>query len=155
MFNFTSIMTYFILTRLLKLIILPGKEFAEQIQAIRAEEEQKRTKELLESQKLIEAIQLEEAIENPEANSEFLSMQKKLEAEIEQRKKDEELAKKLSQEEMISSPSTSRIIVTRNSPRSSKTLLSSASKRCKGPRQMTLEETMKQGSKKRKLDEGP
>ena len=82
-------------------------------------------------------------------------MQKKLEEEIEQRKKDEELAKKLSQEEMISSPSTSRIIVTRNSPRSSKTLLSSASKRCKGPRQMTLEETMKQGSKKRKLDEGP
>ena len=136
-----------------------GKEFAEQIQAIRAEEEQKRTKELLESQKLIEAIQLEEAIENPEANSEFLNMQKKLEAEIEQRKKDEELARKLSQEELISSPSTSRIILTRNSPRNSprtsKTLMGSASKRCKGPRQMTLEETMKHGCKKRKIDEGP
>ena len=82
-------------------------------------------------------------------------MQKKLEAEIEQRKKDEELARKLSQEELISSPSTSRIILTRNSPRTSKTLMGSASKRCKGPRQMTLEETMKHGCKKRKIDEGP
>ena len=102
---------------------------------------------------MIEAIQLEEAIENPTANSEFVSMQKKLEAEIEQRKKDEELAKKL-QDEMLASPSSSRIIVTRNSPRGPKTLLGSGSKKAKGPRQMTLEETMRQsGSKKRKLDE--
>ena len=35
-----------------------GKEFAEQLQQIRAEEEQRKTKELIESQKLIEAIQL-------------------------------------------------------------------------------------------------
>lgn len=121
-----------------------GKEFAEQLQTIRAEEEQRRTKELVESQKLIEAIQLEEFDDN---NSGFLSMQKKLEADIEQQKKDEELAKKLQQE--LESPSSSRVIVTRNSPRNVNKMLNA--KRTKGPRQMTLEETML--SRKRKRDD--
>ena len=72
-------------------------------------------------------------------------MQKKLEADIEQQKKDEELAKKLQQE--LESPS--RVIITRNSPRSTNKTLSA--KKSKGPRQMTLEETML--SRKRKRDD--
>ena len=78
-------------------------------------------------------------------------MQQKLEKDIEQQKKDEELAKRL-QEELTNSPSASssnRVIITRNSPRSVNKTLSA--KKAKGPRQMTLEETM--ASRKRKRDD--
>ena len=76
-------------------------------------------------------------------------MQQKLEKDIEQQKKDEELAKRL-QEELTNSPSSSnRVIITRNSPRSVNKTLSA--KKAKGPRQMTLEETM--ASRKRKRDD--
>ena len=75
-----------------------GKEFKEQIEQIRAEEELRKNKELVESQKLIEAIQLEEN-NSDFSNPDFIQMQKQVEAEIEQRKRDEELARRLQEEQ--------------------------------------------------------
>jgi hypothetical protein len=142
-----------------------GKEFEEQIKQLRVEEELRRDRELVQSQKLINAIQLEEigpaadAKDNTkdlisdfelassssasEVDSNFIDMQRKVEAQIEQNKKDEEMARQL--QDQLGSEG----VVTRHgaSPRSS-----SAAKRPKGPRQMTLEETLGQRSKKRKLN---
>ena len=144
-----------------------GKEFEEQIKQLRAEEELRRSKELVESQKLIEAIQLEELgvnnedIENnaqdnevPAFDSSFLKMQKQLEVEIEQQKKDEELARRLQEQMEQGGPGPASGVATRSTPtrpKTPKTSVSSLNKKTKGPRQMTLEETM-MGSRKRKRD---
>ena len=68
-----------------------GREFEEQMQQLRAEEELRKNKELVESEKLIKAIQLEGLDTEqpsdvvPEASdSSFIDMQRQLEAEIEQ-----------------------------------------------------------------------
>ena len=71
------------------------------MEQLRAEEELRKSKELVESQKLIKAIQLEELESGPSeaipeaADSSFLAIQRQLEAEIEQQKQDEELARQL------------------------------------------------------------
>ena len=137
-----------------------GKEFEEQMEQLRAEEELRKSKELVESQKLIKAIQLEEldsgmpkpvAEAVPEAaDSSFIAMQRQVEAEIEQQKRDEELARTL-QEQMEKNETgvtTRRAILT---PKTKKTA-TAVSSTTKGPRQLTLEETIMQ-SRKRKRDQ--
>ena len=135
-----------------------GKEFEEQMEQLRAEEELRKSKELVESQKLIKAIQLEELdsgmspVEEavPEsADLSFIAMQRQVEAEIEQQKRDEELARTL-QEQMEKSENgvtTRRAILTPKTKRTA-TAVSST----KGPRQLTLEETIMQ-NRKRKRDQ--
>ena len=122
------------------------------MEQLRAEEELRKSKELVESQKLIKAIQLEESGPSeaiPEAaDSSFLAIQRQLEAEIEQQKQDEELARQL-QGEMETSQepgiSTRRTNLTPKTKKT-KTVAKSATK---GPRQLTLEEMMQSRKRKR------
>ena len=102
-----------------------GKEFEEQMKQIRAEEQSRRDKELVESRKLIEAIQLEELGNNLNGNldnkrirlSENETGTKKLEAQIEQQKKDEELARRLqSEDEVTNNGGNSPGVSTRKTP---------------------------------------
>ena len=118
----------------------------------------RKSKELVESEKLIKAIQLEElepsgSIEQtdsiPEAtDSSFIAMQRQLETEIEQQKRDEELARRL-QKQLEKSPQSSmatrRASLTPARAKKSKPVT-------KGARQLTLQETLNQG-KKRKWDQ--
>jgi len=91
---------------------------------------------------------VEEAV--PEsADLSFIAMQRQVEAEIEQQKRDEELARTL-QEQMEKSENgvtTRRAILTPKTKRTA-TAVSST----KGPRQLTLEETIMQ-NRKRKRDQ--
>ena len=142
-----------------------GKEFEEQMKQIRAEEQSRRDKELVESRKLIEAIQLEELgnnlnngnLDNKRIRlSENETGNRQLEAQIEQQKKDEELARRLQLEESTNKGGNSLGVSTRKTPMkpSSAFLPStsrSASKQTKG-RQMTLEEMLNFRAK-RKRDE--
>jgi len=135
-----------------------GREFEEQMEQLRREEELRKSKELVESEKLIKAIQLEElepsgSIEQtdsiPEAtDSSFIAMQRQLETEIEQQKRDEELARRL-QKQLEKSPQSSmatrRASLTPARAKKSKPVT-------KGARQLTLQETLNQG-KKRKWDQ--
>ena len=103
-----------------------GKEFEEQMKKIRAEEQIRRDKELVESRKLIEAIQLEELgnnlnngnLDNKRIRlSENETGNKQLEAQIEQQKKDEELARRLqSESEFANSGRNSPGVSTRKTP---------------------------------------
>ena len=129
-----------------------GREFEEQMQQLRAEEELRKNKELVESEKLIKAIQLEGLDTEqpsdvvPEASdSSFIDMQRQLEAEIEQQKRDEEFARSLQQQ--IEKNPQPGVATRRNSvtPKAKKSAGAS-----KGPRQLTLEETMMQGRKRKR-----
>ena len=103
-----------------------GKEFEEQMKQIRAEEQSRRDKELVESRKLIEAIQLEELgnnlnngnLDNKRIRlSENETGNKQLEAQIEQQKKDEELARRLqSESEVTNNGGNSPGVSTRKTP---------------------------------------
>ena len=131
-----------------------GREFEEQMEQLRAEEELRKSKELVESQKLIKAIQLEELESGPSeaipeaADSSFLAIQRQLEAEIEQQKQDEELARQLQGEmETNQEPGiTTRRATLTPKTKKTKTVAKSATK---GPRQLTLEEMM-QGRKRKR-----
>ncbi len=134
------------------------KEFEEQMAQMQEEDQRRRDKEMAESKKLIAALQLEDQAEvaangngvhpdpEPEPPAEFLEAQRRLEAQIEQQKKDEQLARRLQQQLKDHDFSPGGGPRTRSSPRAS-----SSAKKSKGPRQLTLEETLRP-SKKRKLD---
>ena len=135
-----------------------GKEFEEQLAQLRQEDQKRRDRELADSKKLIAALQLEDqgqgagprqvqevAAGNSDPPPEFLEAQRRLEAEIEQQRKDEELARKLQEQlERESDFSSNR---TRASPRIT-------NKKQKGPRQLTLEEALMPSTKRRKLQNG-
>jgi len=129
-----------------------GREFEEQMQQLRAEEELRKNKELVESEKLIKAIQLEGLDTEqpsdvvPEASdSSFIDMQRQLEAEIEQQKRDEEFARSL-QQQIEKNPQPG--VATRRTSLTPKAKKSAGA--TKGPRQLTLEETMMQGRKRKR-----
>lgn len=118
---------------------LIGKEFEQQLAQIKAEEELRKSKELVESRKLIEAIQLEENID--------IEAQRQLEQQIEQQRKDEEFARQLQQSQ---SPPKNKIMTRSLTPKSSGKKL--AKSNAAGPRQLTLEETLLNSSRKRKRE---
>ena len=149
-----------------------GQEFQSQIKQIERENQERLDKEELKSKALIEKIQREELMtkENdsgasnsphevlntpttvnisdvqdtpaiaPEFDEEFMAMQKIAEKRILQAKLDEEYAKKLQDEEQATTSSFKTPVSTR----------SRTPKRPKGPRQLTLEETIK--AKRRRIE---
>ena len=133
-----------------------GREFEDQMKRIREEEAHQRDKEILESEKLIAALQREELNEGllpddaESSDANFIEMQKQLEARLEQQKKDEELARALQDNEESTFGVATRRTPTRKTPAKAVKKSNSSTKAAGGPRQMTLEETLTQGRKRKR-----